>query len=342
MTAFLDPRRTQQEPYRRRIDPRVHEVDAGGGIHHCRENETLRLWTWEVEVAAAQRRADVTDLHAGLMPALIRRREVGEGSARSLLMTILGEFVLPFSQHVWTATLVRALGVAGIEERSARQALSRTAAEGWLSSERVGRRVRWSLTDSGERLLVEGAHRIYTFGSGDQSWDGRWLVVLVSIPESMRALRHKLRTQLSWAGFGSPSPGVWISPQTTAAGEAKAILDDLELSRKSISFAAEYGPLGSQQDMVASAWDLAEIERRYEEFIAEFANLDPYSPDDVFAAQVRLVHEWRRFPFLDPQLPRLLLPPRWSGTVATQLFHDKHTSWRDQSRRRWSQLAAED
>lgn len=293
-------------------------------------------------MAGAQRRADVSGGRAGPMPAVIRRREVGEGSARSLLMTILGEFVLTFGQHVWTATLVRALGVAGIEERSARQALARTAAEGWLSADRVGRRVRWSLTDSGRRLLVEGAHRIYTFGSGEQSWDGRWLVVLVSIPESMRALRHKLRTQLSWAGFGSPTPGVWISPQTAAAAEAKEILDDLELSGKVISFVAEYGVLGSQQEMVAAAWDLAEIERRYEEFVAEFADLDPQSSDDVFAAQVRLVHEWRRFPFLDPQLPRMLLPPRWSGTVATQLFHDKHTSWRDHSRRRWSEFAAKD
>ena len=320
-------------------------VGAGGGIRLCRENETP--WFGFIgeggfEVAGAQRRADISGVRDGPMPALIRRREVGEGTARSLLMTILGEFALPFGQPVWTATLVRALGMAGIEERSARQALARTAAEGWLSADRVGRRVRWWLTDSGRRLLVEGAHRIYTFGSGEQSWDGRWLVVLVSIPESMRALRHKLRTQLSWAGFGSPSPGVWISPQTTAAAKAKETLDDLELPGKVISFVAEYGPIGSQQEMVAAAWDLAEIERRYEEFVAEFADLDPRSPDDLFAAQVRLVHEWRRFPFLDPQLPRLLLPPRWSGTVATQLFHDKHTSWRDQSRRRWSEFAAED
>jgi phenylacetic acid degradation operon negative regulatory protein len=105
-------------------------------------------------------------------------------------MTVLGEFVLPFGQDVWTATLVHALGLLGIEEKSARQAPARTAAEGWLSSNRVGRRVRWSLTEAGRQLLVEGADRIHSFGSGGQSWDGRWLVVFVSIPESMRALRH--------------------------------------------------------------------------------------------------------------------------------------------------------
>lgn len=282
------------------------------------------------------------DEQAGVKPAVIRRREVGEGSARSLLMTVLGEFVLPFGQPVWTATLVRALKLAGIEEKSARQAVARTAAEGWLSPERVGRRVRWSVTDAGQRLLVEGAHRIYTFGSGEEAWDGRWLVLLISVPESMRALRHKLRTQLSWAGFGSPSPGVWISPHTAVEADAKSILDDLELSGKALSFIAEYGALGNQQDMVATAWDLADIEHRYGEFIAAFRDLDAESSDDILLSQIRLVHEWRRFPFLDPQLPRLLLPPRWSGTSATRLFEAKHAQWREPARRRWSERVTED
>lgn len=273
-------------------------------------------------------------------PSVSRRREVGEGSARSLLMTVLGEFVLPFGQQVWTATLVHSLGLVGVEQSSARQALARTAAEGWLVSDRVGRRVRWSLTAAGRALLMEGADRIFSFGSGDLSWDGRWLVVLISIPEPMRALRHKARTQLSWAGFGSPMPGVWISPHPAAATEAKAILDGLDLSNKALSFVAEYGALGNQKDMVMAAWDLAEVERHYEGFIEEFSNLQPRSADDIFVAQTRLVHEWRRFPFLDPQLPRLLLPPHWSGRAATALFGTKYAQWREPARRRWSEFAA--
>lgn len=275
-------------------------------------------------------------------PAVSRRREIAEGSARSMLMTILGEFVLPFGRPVWTATLVRSLAMVGVEEGSARQALARTAAEGWLTSDRVGRRVRWSLTDAGRDLLVEGARRIYSFGSAESSWDGGWLVILMSIPESMRALRHRVRTQLSWAGFGSPLPGVWISPHTAAAAEAKEILGELELEDKALSFVAEYGALGSQSDMVAAAWDLAEVERHYEEFIEEFTGLKPRSADDIFVSQIRLVHEWRRFPFLDPQLPRILLPPYWSGTAAASLFEAKHNKWREPARRRWSQLAAVD
>jgi phenylacetic acid degradation operon negative regulatory protein len=291
-------------------------------------------------VAGVSRRGDAADERPAVIPSMSRRHQLGDPSTRSLLMTILGEFVQPSDHQVWTATLVHALTTLGIEEGSARQALARTAADGWLSSHRVGRRARWVLTEAGRRLLVEGAHRIYTFGSGEPSWDGHWLVVFVSIPESMRVLRQKLRAQLTWAGFGSPSPGVWISPRTAVAEEAKQILDNLELSSKALSFVAEYGALGSERDMVTAAWDLTEIDCRYREFIDEFSKLEPQTPDDVFVAQIRLVHEWRRFPFLDPQLPPELLPSQWSGTAAARLFHDQHDRWHDRAQRRWREFAA--
>lgn len=274
-------------------------------------------------------------------PVLSRRREVSGGSARSLLTTLLGEYVLPADAPVWTSTLVDVLAFFDVEEKAARQALARTAAEGWLRSDRVGRRVRWTLTEPGRRLLAEGASRIYEFGSGSRDWDGQWLVVLVSVPESMRDLRHKLRTRLSWAGFGSPTAGVWITPHPAAEADAKLILDELDLSAQAMSFLANYGALGSERSMVTSAWDLADVAARYERFIDEFSDLSPATPDEVLRAQTLLVHEWRRFPFLDPQLPAELLPPRWSGTTATALFNERHVSWQQPARERWAELAAD-
>ncbi|MQA07227.1 MAG: PaaX family transcriptional regulator [Pseudonocardiaceae bacterium] len=274
-------------------------------------------------------------------PTLSRRREVSHTSARSLLMTLLGEFVLPRDRPVWTSTLVDVLATFDVEEKSARQALARSAAEGWLASERVGRRVRWSLTSPGRRLLTEGAQRIYEFGSTERQWDGNWLVLLVSVPETKRDLRHRLRTQLSWAGFGSPEAGVWISPDTRRELEAMSILKELGLAEEAMSFTASYGAVGSQDSMVARAWDLTELENRYEEFIDEFTALDPPNGDAVLHAQTRLVHEWRRFPFLDPQLPSSLLPSNWSGSKAAELFHRKHVEWRPAAQQRWDELIAE-
>jgi len=76
--------------------------------------------------------------------------------------------------------------------------------------------------------------------------------------------------------------------------------------------------------LVRQAWDLDAIGAEYETFIAEFR--DP-SPDDRLARLVQLVHAWRRFPLLDPALPRELLPPDWSGTRAAALFKSRHAAW---------------
>ena len=43
------------------------------------------------------------------------------------------------------------------------------------------------------------------------------------------------------------------------------------------------------------------------------------APDEVFRAQP-LVHEWRKFLFRDPGLPAELLPRRWAGRQAAEVF----------------------
>lgn len=268
-------------------------------------------------------------------PALSRRRELGATSARSLLLTVLGEFVLPRTEPVWTQTLIDVLGALGVEEKSARQALARTAAEGLLESDRSGRRVRWSLTAQGRRLLSDGAARIYGFGSPTGPWDGRWLVLLVSVPESRRQLRHRLRTRLAWAGLGSPTPGVWVTPDPTKQDEVAGVIDELELAEVTSSFVGPFGAIGTEHDIVAQAWDVAGIEAAYADFLDTFAAATPTAPSDVMAAQITLVHAWRRFPFLDPALPGELLPAEWAGTRAAELFGALHARWDAPAQRHW-------
>jgi phenylacetic acid degradation operon negative regulatory protein len=46
------------------------------------------------------------------------------------------------------------------------------------------------------------------------------------------------------------------------------------------------------------------------------------APDEVvFAARLRLVHEWRKFLFRDPGLPAELLPAPWAGHEAAEVFN---------------------
>ena len=87
--------------------------------------------------------------------------------------------------------------------------------------------------------------------------------------------------------------------------------------------------------MVSAAWDLGAIERQYEQFLAEFGGR---APADPLARQAALVHAWRRFPAIDPALPRELLPSRWSGLAAARLFADRHQRWAAEAQLAWKQL----
>jgi len=276
-------------------------------------------------------------------PALARsprRHDGGPASARSLLLTILGEFVLPSDEPPWTATLLHVAGGLGLEEKAARQALARLAADGWITAHRAGRRVRWALTRPGHELLAEGAARIYSFGRDAPAWDGRWLVLLVTVPESRRQLRHKLRTRLTWAGFGSPLPGVWVSPHPAREAEAKQVTEQLGLSAETFSFTGPFAGIGAQRSLVEQAWHLGDLAARYGEFLAAFGDLRPAPGDETLSAQVRLVHEWRRFPLADPGLPRELLPPDWIGARAAAVFSGQHRAWEPAARARWQELSA--
>ena len=268
-------------------------------------------------------------------PTLSRRHAAGAPSARGLLFTLLGEFVLPGGGTAWTSAVLAAFVRLGIEEKTTRQALMRTAASGWLDAEKTGRRTRWRLTASAQKMLTEGADRIYSFTGPGESWDGRWLLVYARIPESDRRARHVVQSRLTWAGFGSLGAGLWVSPHPDREAEAIGVLREAGVAADAHVFVARRSGLADVQVMVAAAWDLGAIEDRYEEFIEEFRGT---APADVLARQVEIVHAWRRFPSIDPVLPRELLPARWSGLKAARLFADRHQRWSGDAKQEWKRL----
>jgi phenylacetic acid degradation operon negative regulatory protein len=267
-----------------------------------------------------------------------RRREVGGASARSLLLTILGEFALSRDEPVWTATVLEALGLFDVEQRASRQALARTRTEGLLASERHGRRTAWALTPEGIELLTEGTGRIYGFMRQPHAWDGRWLVLSVSIPETQRRLRHRLRTQLTWLGLGTPSSGLWITPDADKAPDVHRVVSGLGLDDQSFAWVGPAGGIGDEARLVEAAWDLAVVEKRYLAFLDEFDTRRSSTARDAFVAQIDLVQEWRRFPFLDPDLPRELLDHDWPGPRAATVFHERHAQWHRQAQQEWDRL----
>ncbi|HEY2657646.1 MAG TPA: PaaX family transcriptional regulator C-terminal domain-containing protein [Solirubrobacteraceae bacterium] len=274
----------------------------------------------------------------------LRRRSVGAPAARSLLLTILGEYVLPRGEAVWQETLVGALVSVGYSQHAARQALARSVRDGWLSTSRHGRRARVSLSARTADLLASGASRIYSFGLPWQ-WDGRWLVLILRVPEARREVRHQLRTRLAWAGLGSMGGGVWLTPHVERESELREVVLEAPAA-EATSFVASLGAFGSPSEVVAAAWDLDQVRSAYEAFIADFGAIRPSSSssssdDASFRMQTLLVHAWRKFPFLDPDLPSELLPAGWPRRRAHDLFVSRHSRWSAGARSYFASLEAD-
>jgi len=87
---------------------------------------------------------------------------------------------------------------------------------------------------------------------------------------------------------------------------------------------------------VRQAWDLEDVEREYESFLATFTR--PPS-DDPLVRLTQLVHAWRRLALLDPALPAQLLPTRWIGTRAVTLFRRQHAKWLPAATREWNRIS---
>jgi phenylacetic acid degradation operon negative regulatory protein len=255
-------------------------------------------------------------------------------SARAYLLILLGDYALNQDDAAWTSTIVEALRLVGFEEKAARQALTRTANAGLLAPRRVGRRTRWHLTPAAHDALTAAGNRLFA-ASPERDWNGDWLLLLTSVPEHHRPLRHRLRTSLSWAGFGSLGPGVWLSPHPSHAAEARRVLASLGEQVQATLLHARLDDAAERQALVTQAWDVAELDRQYRAFLDRFSGVRPDSPGRALAELAHLLYQWRRLLLADPGLPPQLLPPQWSGERARRLLLDRHPRWQRKARAWW-------
>ena len=274
-------------------------------------------------------------------PGASSRPAITPGSARSILLTLLGEFVLPNGQPVWTSSLLYMLTGLGIEQQTARQAIARAAASGWITPQRQGREVRWELTEHGTRLIERGTQRVLSLHREAQPWSGDWLILVITITESQRSVRKRLYTSLTWEGFGNPMPGLWLSPHPDNEPRARRVIEDLELKDSTVAFVGKASAIGlNEEELVRRAWDLGEVTTKYEQLIINFTGLEPQPGDPLMFTHVRLVNQWQHFPFMDPQLPEELLP-NWIGRRAAVMFHQLRSAWYDQAQARWREVVRE-
>jgi phenylacetic acid degradation operon negative regulatory protein len=246
------------------------------------------------------------------------------------MLTLYGDYVLHRGGEIGIGSLVRLLGNFGLSEQAIRSAVSRMCRSGLLTAKRTNRKSFYSLTGEGHNLLTEGAQRI--FRRKDSPWDGNWNIVTYSIPEPMRQARDRLRLELGWLGYGALGEATWVSPYDRTR-EVKSLLERLNIEEYVNIFSAQHQGGTDPTSIVSRCWDLGKIHQKYADFLAEYRpKLEEHlkrlqagetiKPSECFVARFNLIHEYRKLPFFDPDLPLELLPGNWLRPQAAALFDE--------------------
>jgi phenylacetic acid degradation operon negative regulatory protein len=252
-----------------------------------------------------------------------------------MMFTLFGDYIRHRGDEIWVGSLIKIAAQFGLSERAVRSALSRMSQNGWLRVRRVEGRSYYGPTSRTRKLLEEGGRRIFTRRTGP--WNGRWHLLVYSIPERKRHIRTELRKQLSWLGYGPLSSGSWICPHDLEP-EVQNLVASLAVEGCIETFTATHHGTSDPRQLAARCWDLASINRRYQAFLAkwepllrEFQHREEVADSECFVQRFLLIHEYRKFFFVDPELPTELLPEAWCGGRASDLFHTFHNLLADRA-----------
>lgn len=258
----------------------------------------------------------------------------GRGSQTThhrFVVTIFGLYARVPGTTIPVGGLIDLLQELDVDSSSARSSVSRLKKKGVLVQTGKGR---YALSAEAYEHLGRRNDRIYSPRHAEN--EEEWLMVVYTVPEDSRQARHLLRTGLQKMGFGSVNPGVWIAP-VHLAEEATDYFEANDLTQYVETFTSRYNGPGQSGTKVGAWWDLDEIEMRYVQFermragiLARWGELMSSMSQreleaEAFKLYIPMFTHWRALPFLDPGLPKSVLPRTWAGYSAHRLFTDLNT-----------------
>ncbi|MFI1382293.1 PaaX family transcriptional regulator C-terminal domain-containing protein [Embleya sp. NPDC020886] len=275
---------------------------------------------------------------AGRTGPRTRRTADGGPSARTLLLTVLGEYVRwPGHDGVWSPTAVAALDALGVPEAATRRAITRLTGEGWLVARAEGRYTRLTLAPSLYRLLTGWTERLAR-ATRETPWSGQWQQLLFRPPATLREARAVVEEQLAFEGFGDLGRGVWIAADPGGVGALRALIAEQGLAGHATWMTSSVSDPERERALVEQAWDPAAIRVVLEAFVDRFAGARANTDAEAFELRTRLVHAWRLTFECDPRLPAALLPADWPGAAASDLFVATWHQVHEPAQRWWAHL----
>lgn len=266
-------------------------------------------------------------------------------NTRSMIFTLYGDYIRHYGNEIWIGSLIRLLKEFGHNEQAVRAAISRMNKQGWIQANKQGNKSYYSLTDRGAKRMEEAAERIFKLKT--ESWDGKWRMLMYTIPETKRNLRDEFRKELVWSGFGAMSHSTWLTPNNLEK-QVGDLVDKYQIDSYVDFFIAEYKGPNENKQLIEKCWNLEEINDKYNEFISHYSQkyiIDKnkiqkgeMTDAECFVERTNLVHEYRKFLFIDPGLPDELLPAKWLGSHAASLFSEYYKELAEPSSRFFEQV----
>lgn len=251
---------------------------------------------------------------------------------QSAMLTLYGDYLLGRREEIGIGSLITLFTNFGLSDQAVRSAVSRMCHANILKARSKGRKSYYSLTPRGHDLLTTGAQRIFV--RKDTSWDGTWNIVTYAIPEEDRKRRDALRRELIWMGYGTLAGATMISPYDLT-NKVMELAEKLGVVERIQIFKAEQQGLVNAKKIVSTCWDLDRIhdmyakfmdkyQPRYENWLQRLQNNEDIESSEYFLERFLLIHEYRKLPFYDPDLPGELLPEDWLRPEAATLFQKFH------------------
>ena len=132
----------------------------------------------------------------------------------------------------------------------------------------------------------------------------------------------------------------------------KLLIEKYDIQSYADFFVSEYKGPQADKTLVEKSWPLQEIEGKYQAFISSYSeqyivhqsmmNDGQMTDAECFVERTKLVHEYRKFLFTDPGLPKELLPEIWSGNHATHLFEQYYKLLAQSASRFFEEIFEED
>jgi phenylacetic acid degradation operon negative regulatory protein len=237
--------------------------------------------------------------------------------ARSALFDLYGDHLRLRGGSAPVSALVRLMAPLDIAAPAVRTAISRMVRQGWLNRVSTSSGPGYALTSRAVRRLDEAAVRIYRHGP-EATWDGQWSVAVTSHTAD-RTSRERIQRALEYLGYRALRPDTWVAPRPAPELHSVVAAEGLTV--------AEFrgGLVGDDRALVDQLYHPDVLAADYGRWLDQARELvaaaaDAPDAQTAFAVRSRLVHEWRKFLFRDPGLPRELLPAQWPGAAAAAYF----------------------